>query len=67
LEWRGERELKKDYDKVTVTSPTGATRTIPIIPDSYFVLQTPQGKRHFVLELDRGPMEGKRFKAKVEG
>lgn len=67
LEWRGERELKKDYDKVTVTSPTGATRTIPIIPDSYFVLQTPQGKRHFVLELDRGTMEGKRFKAKVEG
>src|SRR5690606_12898480 len=23
LEWRGERELKKDYDKVTVTSPSG--------------------------------------------
>jgi hypothetical protein len=67
LEWRGERELKKDYDKMTVTSPTGATRTIPIIPDSYFVLQTPQGKRHFVLELDRGTMEGKRFKTKVEG
>ena len=67
LEWRGERELKKDYDRVTVTSPTGSTRAIPIIPDSYFVLQTPQGKRHFVLELDRGTMEGKRFRAKVEG
>jgi len=67
LEWRGERELKKDYDRVTVTSPTGSTRTIPIIPDSYFVLQTPHGKRHFVLELDRGTMEGKRFRAKVEG
>lgn len=67
LEWRGERELKKDYDRVTVISPTGSTRTIPIIPDSYFVLQTPQGKRHFVLELDRGTMEGKRFRAKVEG
>lgn len=67
LEWRGERELKKDYDRVTVTSPTSSTRTIPIIPDSYFVLQTPQGNRHFVLELDRGTMEGKRFRAKVEG
>lgn len=67
LEWRGERELKKDYDTVTVTTSTGGTRTIPIIPDSYFVLQTPQGKRHFVLELDRGTMEGKRFRAKIEG
>ncbi len=67
LEWRGERELKKNYDKVSVTSPSGITRSLPIIPDSYFVLQTTKGKRHFVLELDRGTMEGKRFRAKVEG
>lgn len=67
IEWRGERELKKGYDKVTVTSPSGITRSLPIIPDSYFVLQTPKGKRHFYLEIDRGTMEGKRFRAKVEG
>ncbi len=67
VEWRGERELKKDYDKVTVTSPSGVTRSLPIIPDSYFVLETAKGKRHLVLELDRGTMEGKRFRAKVEG
>lgn len=67
VEWRGERELKKDYDKVEVTTSSGTTFQQPIIPDGYFILQTPQGKRHFVLELDRGTMEGKRFKAKVQG
>jgi len=67
LEWQGEGALKKDYDRVTVTSSSGVSRQFPIIPDGYFVLQTTKGKRHFVLELDRGTMEGKRFKAKVEG
>lgn len=67
LEWRGERELKKDYDRVTVPTSSGGSRQHPIIPDGYFALQTPQGNRHFVLELDRGTMEGKRFKAKVQG
>lgn len=66
-EWRGERELKKNYDRVEVKTSTGSTFQQPIIPDGYFVLHTPQGKRHFVLELDRGTMEGKRFKAKVQG
>lgn len=67
LEWRGERELKKDYDKVPIKTSSGSTRRVPIIPDGYFVLQTAEGKRHFVLELDRGTMEGKRFRTKVEG
>lgn len=67
VEWRGERELKKDYDKVEVKTSSGTTFQQPIVPDGYFVLHTPQGKRHFVLELDRGTMEGKRFKAKVQG
>lgn len=67
VEWKGERELKKNYDKVEVTTSSGTTFQQPIIPDGYFVLETPQGKRHFVLELDRGTMEGKRFKAKVQG
>ena len=67
LEWRGERELKKDYDKVPIKTASGSTRSVPIIPDGYFVLQTAEGKRHFALELDRGTMEGKRFRTKVEG
>lgn len=67
LEWRSERDLKKSYDKVTFTTAVGVSRTIPILPDGYFVLQTPEGNRNFILELDRGTMEGKRFKAKVEG
>jgi hypothetical protein len=67
LEWRGERELKKDYDRVRIKTFSGSNRQVPIIPDGYFVLQTAEGKRHFMLELDRGTMEGKRFRTKVEG
>lgn len=67
VEWRGERDLKNDYDRIPITTPSGHTRQVPIIPDGYFVLQTTEGKRHFMLELDRGTMEAKRFRAKVEG
>ncbi|MBA3920553.1 MAG: replication-relaxation family protein [Nostocaceae cyanobacterium] len=67
LEWQGERALKKDYDRVSVISSSGVTKQLPIVPDSYFVLQTTKGKRCFVLELDRGTMECKRFRTKVEG
>lgn len=67
LEWRGERELKKNYDTVSIKTASGMCRSVPIIPDGYFVLQTAEGKRHFALELDRGTMEGKRFRTKVEG
>lgn len=67
VEWRGERELKHSYDTVSISTAAGGTRQQPIIPDGYFVLNTLTGKRHFMLELDRGTMEGKRFRAKVEG
>lgn len=66
-EWCGEGQLKKNYDKVSISTSSGNIRVVPIIPDGYFVLQTPQGKRHFALELDRGTMDWKRFRAKIEG
>ncbi|MHB8626381.1 MAG: replication-relaxation family protein [Aggregatilineales bacterium] len=65
--WMGENEMKSDYDKVKVRTSGGRTQLIPIIPDSYFVLDTPLGRTHFFLELDRGTMTMPRFKTKVEG
>lgn len=67
VEWKGEGELKKSYDRVSVVRSSGSVEAVPIIPDGYFVLKTPVGKRHFALELDRGTMDWKRFRTKIEG
>lgn len=64
--WLGENELKADYDRVTVRAPSGRSRTVSVIPDSYFTITTPRGTAPFFLELDRGTMELSRFKTKVE-
>jgi len=65
LTWLGEAELKADYDRVTLRASSGKRREVPVIPDSYFALETPRGKAHFFLELDRGTMTLKRFQTKV--
>jgi hypothetical protein len=66
LEWRSEAQLKQEYDRVTLRTPTGRSRTVAVVPDSFFALQTPYGRTHFFLELDRGTMTTKRFQTKVE-
>ena len=63
--WRSESRLKQDYDRVTIAGPRGG-RSVSVIPDGYFALQTPQGRTHFFLELDRGTMPTKRFRSKIE-
>jgi len=65
LEWRGENDLKADYDRVTIRRDDGRMQSVSLIPDSYFVLETPRGKAAFFLELDRGTMTTKRFKTKI--
>lgn len=65
--WIGERDLKAQYDRVTIQTSSGKEQLIPIIPDSYFVVQTPQGNQCFALEYDTGSMPGKRIKTKVAG
>ena len=65
LRWQGENELKGDYERVTIETDTGRKVNVSLIPDSYFVLQTPKGVAHFFLELDRGTMTVKRFKSKI--
>ncbi|MCZ7545110.1 MAG: replication-relaxation family protein [Anaerolineae bacterium] len=64
--WLGETELKADYDRVSLRSATGRQRMVSLIPDSYFVVDTPHGKAHFFLEVDRGTMPLKRFRTKVQ-
>ena len=65
LEWRGESEVKTDYDRVSIQTKTGGKRQVPIVPDSYFLLQTPLGRAPFFLEVDRGSETLARFQAKV--
>lgn len=66
LEWRSETDLKQDYDRVTLPAARGGSRSVAVVPDSYFALDTPHGKTHFFLELDRGTMTTKRFRTKID-
>jgi hypothetical protein len=63
--WLGESDLKSDYDRVNIRTDGGRLKSVSLIPDSYFVLETPKGKAAFCLELDRGTMTTQRFKTKV--
>ncbi len=63
LDWHSEWQVKQDYDRVRLH---GRGRPIAVVPDSYFALETPRGKTHFLLELDRGTMTTKRFRTKIE-
>jgi predicted transcriptional regulator len=65
VKWLGENDLKADYDRVNIRQPNGKVLTVSLIPDSYFILKTPNGYAHFFLELDRGTMTGKRFRTKI--
>lgn len=65
VKWMGESDLKANYDRVPIRTPYGKMQSISLIPDSYFLLKTPNGYAHFFLELDRGTMTSKRFKTKV--
>lgn len=61
--WLGETELKADYDHVRVR---GLARPVSVIPDGYFAIDTPRGRAHFFLEIDRGTMTVGRFRTKAE-
>jgi hypothetical protein len=63
--WLGENDLKADYDYVPIRRENGRLKSVSVIPDSYFALETPRGTAHFFLELDRGTMTTQRFKTKI--
>lgn len=66
LDWHSESQIKQDYDRVQVKSAQGRSRSVAVVPDSYFALATRFGNTHFFLELDRGTMTTRRFRDKVE-
>lgn len=63
--WLDDYQLKADYDRVVIQTTQGRRRSVSLIPDGYFVLQVPQGRACFFLELDRGTMTRGRFRDKV--
>lgn len=63
--WLDETALKGDYDRVTIRSQTGRVVNVSLIPDSFFVLETPLGTAAFCLEVDRSTETLNRFKTKV--
>lgn len=65
LKWFTEADLKADYDRVSIRGTSGKMQSVSLIPDSYFVLKTPQGYAHFFVEVDRGTETSGRFKTKV--
>jgi hypothetical protein len=68
LEWQGENEIKREYEHVIARERGRKQRSIPILPDSYFVIEIPgRGKSHFFLEVDRGTMPQERYKQKIVG
>lgn len=64
-QWIDDYQLKADYDRVAIQTPQGRKRSVSLIPDGYGVLQVPQGRACFFLEMDRGTMTGARFRDKV--
>ena len=65
-QWLDDTTLKADYDRVIIEVKSGVRREVSLIPDSYFVLQVPQGRTCFFLEFDRGTMTTARFREKVQ-
>lgn len=65
LDWRSEADLKGSYDRVTIQSRSGSKELVSLIPDSFFVVQTPKGKAPFFLEVDRGTETTSRFQDKI--
>src|SRR5690606_14378157 len=63
--WLDDFQLKANYDRVVIEVPNRRRREVSLIPDGYFVLQVPQGRACFFLEMDRGTMTRGRFRDKV--
>jgi hypothetical protein len=59
--------VKADIDQVKAQVSHYKTKRVPIVPDSYFLIETPRGVAHFFLELDRATMPLKRFQDKIRG
>lgn len=64
--WIPENDLKAAYDYVTIRNESGRQQQVSVIPDSFFVLETPHGTTACALELDRGTETLARWKTKIK-
>lgn len=69
MEWRNKEELKFKKGNISYGEKVRERgKNIILIPDAYFVLQTPKGTAHFFLEIDRDTeTASKVFKRKMKG
>lgn len=63
--WINERTLRTRTMRDLVDDPKHAGERLAVIPDGYFQLASDSRPLGFAVELDRGTVEEKRFKAKV--
>lgn len=65
LVWIDERSLKRTAMRDVVKDPRNPHSNLAVIPDGYFSLNSDPTPIGFAVELDRGTVEEKPFKAKV--
>ena len=65
LEWTDERTLRRREMKDYVADPRHSGEKLAVVPDGYFSLANEGHDQAFALELDRGTVDEKPFKAKV--
>jgi hypothetical protein len=68
--WQDEVTLQqgRNWPRVTVETTTGKEEHVPILPDTHFVLVSPQGRAHFFVEGDRSTESiARRWQRKILG
>ena len=65
--WIDEKTLKnpKMRDYVTISTPRGRSRRVPVIPDGYFVLNLGGKRAHFFLEVDQATLSNTRWRERA--
>ncbi|MBI1800832.1 MAG: replication-relaxation family protein [Chloroflexi bacterium] len=64
--WHDEPTLRGFKDSVSVVMESGRPHTVAVIPDAYCLLELPDRRAHFCLELDRSTMTTARFQQKIQ-
>ena len=63
--WLDERVFRQNPDYVTLKNSKGKSEAKPVYPDGYFCLSVPQGRAHFLVEVDRGTELRKDFRPQI--
>ena len=68
--WQDETDLQRgrNWPRVPIETTTGHQEVVPILPDTHFVLVSPQGRSHFFIEADRSTESiARRWQRKILG